>query len=110
VMHFTIGSPECHDRGTGNVLTCPRVARKEREHQTQKPEGLLRRLIKVACPPGGLVLDPFAGSGTTLLAALAEGRRAVGIERSPDYCKIARRRLGDPEALPPAGGLFAGLA
>jgi hypothetical protein len=79
-------------------------------HPASTPLALCHWWVRYLCPPGGLVLDPFAGSGTTLLAALAEGRRAVGIERSPDYCKTARRRLGDPDALPPTGGLFAGLA
>jgi DNA modification methylase len=110
IMHFTMGSPEYYDRGTGDVLTCPRVARGEREHQTQKPVELLRQLVKVTAPPDGLVLDPFVGSGTTIISALAEGRRAVGIESDPGAGLVARRRLGDPDALPPTGGLFAGLA
>jgi DNA modification methylase len=67
-------------------------------------------LVKRLTKPDSLILDPFCGSGTTLKAAVMLGRQAVGIEQSAEYCELARRRLGDPDALPPAGGLFAGLA
>lgn len=63
-------------------------------HPTQKPLGLMRWLVRLVTPPGGLVLDPFAGSGTTLTAAVAEGFRAVGCECDPEYVAIARARLG----------------
>jgi DNA modification methylase len=100
--------------GASRFFYCAKASRADRGpdnmHPTVKSTALMRWLCRLACPPGGLILDPFAGSGSTLKAALLEGCRAVGIEQSPDYCKIARRRLGDPEALPPAGGLFAGLA
>jgi DNA modification methylase len=52
----------------------------------------MRELVRIVVP-GGLVLDPFAGAGTTGLAALAEGRRFIGIELHPGYAAIARRRL-----------------
>ncbi len=63
------------------------------QHPCVKPLALMRWLVRLVCPPGGSVLDPFAGSGTTLLAALEEGRRAVGIEKEPAYCAIAEKRL-----------------
>lgn len=53
----------------------------------------MRWLVRLVTPPGGLVLDPFAGSGTTLIAASQEGCRYVGIEESADYVDIARQRL-----------------
>lgn len=59
----------------------------------QKPLALLDLLVRACCPPGGLVVDPFCGSGTTLVAAVAAGRRAVGIDRHPDAVRIARERL-----------------
>ncbi len=64
------------------------------EHPTVKPVALMRYLCRLATPPGGEILDPFAGSGTTVLAAREEGFRCVGIEQSEDYCEIAQRRLG----------------
>jgi DNA modification methylase len=62
-------------------------------HPTEKPLGILTPLITYACPPGGLVVDPFSGSGSTLDAARSVGRRAVGIEADERYCEAAARRL-----------------
>lgn len=62
-------------------------------HPTEKPLGILTPLIEYACPPGGLVADPFAGSGSTLEAARQSGRRAIGIEANEAYCEAAARRL-----------------
>ncbi|WP_178023037.1 DNA methyltransferase [uncultured Paenibacillus sp.] len=63
-------------------------------HPTVKPVALMAWLITLVTPPGGTVLDPFAGSGTTLVAAKREGFGFVGIEREPDYVKIAQARVG----------------
>lgn len=65
----------------------------ENNHPTVKPIKLMRYLCRLITPPGGTVLDPFAGSGTTLLAAIQEGFSAIGIEREPEYCEIIRRRM-----------------
>ena len=62
-------------------------------HPTVKPLALMRWLVRLLCPPGGLVLDPTLGSGTTGAAALLEGRRFVGIELEPTYMEIARARI-----------------
>jgi site-specific DNA-methyltransferase (adenine-specific) len=62
-------------------------------HPTQKPAGLIMRLMEYGCPAGGLVVDPFMGSGTTLQVALELGRRAIGIEISREYCDLAIERL-----------------
>lgn len=62
-------------------------------HPTQKPVQLLSPLLKYACPPGGLVVDPFAGSGSTLAAARLSGRRAIGIEANESYAEKAALRL-----------------
>lgn len=59
----------------------------------QKPLALLDLLVRACCPPEGRVLDPFCGSGTTLVAAARSGRSALGIDRHPDAVAIARRRL-----------------
>ena len=50
-------------------------------------------MIRLVTPPGGTVLDPFAGSGTTLLAAVQEGFSCIGIEKEPEYCEIIRQRM-----------------
>lgn len=62
-------------------------------HPTQKPTGIVMPLIEYSCPTGGMVLDPFMGSGTTLVAAKQLGRRAIGIEIQERYCEAAARRL-----------------
>ena len=61
-------------------------------HPTTKPVRLFAYLISLLCPEGGTVLDCFAGSGSTLVAAIQTGRNAIGIEMEPDYCKIAEAR------------------
>ncbi len=65
-------------------------------HPTQKSEDLMRYLIRLITPPGGRVLDPFGGSGSTLIAARAEGFSATIIEKDPTFVKIARGRLREP--------------
>lgn len=62
-------------------------------HPTVKPLSLMRYLCKLAVPPGSIILDPFAGSGTTLIAAALEGMQYIGIEREAEYVDIARARL-----------------
>ena len=80
------------DRKVPGLVTAPPVPRADRKHVAQKPMSVMRELVRIVVP-GGLVLDPFAGAGTTGLAALAEGRRFIGIEMHPTYAAIARRRL-----------------
>lgn len=79
-------------RGLQSVIDC-QTMRMRGIHPTEKPVGILDPLIRYACPPGGVVLDPFAGSGSTLEAARATGRRAVGIEASESYCEAIANRL-----------------
>lgn len=62
-------------------------------HPTVKPTDLMRYLCRLVTPPGGLVLDPFTGSGSTGKGAVMEGFRFVGIELSPEYAAIARARI-----------------
>ncbi|MBS1892630.1 MAG: site-specific DNA-methyltransferase [Actinobacteria bacterium] len=62
-------------------------------HPSVKPIELMRWLVRLGCPSGGLLLDPFMGSGTTGIAAVFEGRRFCGIEREADYLEIARARI-----------------
>lgn len=82
---------------------------KDKHHLTGKPTALMRELVKIV-PPGARILDPFAGSGTTLLAAQLEGRSAVGIEREAEYCEITRQRLQEPSnrvVTPKSGRILA---
>jgi len=62
-------------------------------HPTVKPIALKRWLVRLVCPAGGVVLDPFAGSASGGAAAMLEGRKFVGVERDPRYVAIARARL-----------------
>jgi site-specific DNA-methyltransferase (adenine-specific) len=62
-------------------------------HPTVKPLDLMAYLCRLVTPPGGIVLDPFMGSGTTIKAAVSEGFRAIGIEREPAYFAMAEHRM-----------------
>jgi site-specific DNA-methyltransferase (adenine-specific) len=83
--------------GASRFFYCAKASKAERgegnNHPTVKPVALMRWLVRLVTPSGGIVLDPFAGSGTTLLAAEAEGFESVGIEQDPYYVEIAMRRL-----------------
>ena len=63
------------------------------QHPTVKPVALMEWLVSLITPPGGVVLDPFAGSGTTLQAALNKGFQPIGIEQDADYIKLIEKRL-----------------
>lgn len=107
VLHYTAGSPKYHDLGTSNVLKSSRVSASEREHQTQKPLDLMQRLIRVVTAPDMIVCDPFMGSGSTGCAAMAEGRRFIGIERDPTHFATACKRIEDAQR---QGNLFSEAA
>lgn len=70
------------------------VRQDDKHHMTGKPTELMRELVKVV-QPGGLILDPFAGSATTGIACMAESRHALLIEKDPTYAAIARRRVAE---------------
>jgi site-specific DNA-methyltransferase (adenine-specific) len=70
---------------------------RKRQHITAKPVELMRDLVRTV-QPDGLILDPFAGSGTTGVAARAEGRRFLCIEGTPEYSQISAVRLADPDS------------
>ncbi len=83
-----------------DVWEVPRVCGTFRERvagvPTQLPAALVRRIIAVSSSPGETVLDPFAGSGTTLAVAAELGRQAIGCELNPDYVRLAGERLERP--------------
>lgn len=78
-----------HD--VGNVLKCKRIA--GGEHPTEKPAALMGQIIECATEKDDVILDPFAGSGATLLAAKRLGRKAIGIEIDKNYCELASNNL-----------------
>lgn len=115
-------SPSRTPRQTSRLFYCPKASRRERDagcealppraldlfpnanngrrpppatnpHPTVKPLALMRWLVRLVAPNGGLALDPFCGSGTTGCAAVLEGRRFIGIEREPAFVEIARARI-----------------
>lgn len=67
----------------------------KKAHPTQKPEGLLHRVLLAATRPGDVVLDPFFGTGTTGAAARRLGRHYIGIERDPTYAELAEKRIAE---------------
>lgn len=79
-----------------DVWSVSRLHRQHAErvnHPTQKPLELVERMVLSSCPPGGVVLDPFMGSGTTAVASARHGRRFIGYEINESYCAIARERV-----------------
>jgi site-specific DNA-methyltransferase (adenine-specific) len=84
-------------RGASRFFYCAKTSKKERgegnDHPTVKPRALMRWLCRLVTPLGGVVLDPFMGSGSTLLAANAEGFKTIGIDTEERYCEIAASRL-----------------
>lgn len=91
VLYGSLGTPRVISHAVPNVLACKR---EENDlHQSPKPVALMQRLLEVVSAPGDIVLDPFLGSGSTLLAAKASGRKGIGIEIEERYCEIAAQRL-----------------
>ena len=70
----------------------------QNHHPTVKPLALMRWLVRLVTPPGGTVLDPFAGSGTTLAACVLEGFHAIGCEMTAEYLPIIEGRVAWAEA------------
>ena len=86
---------EIHDRGARDVFRCKWMASHSGKsgHPAEKPVELMSYLCRLITPPGGLILDPFCGSGSTGVAAMREGFNFIGIELNHDYAEIARRRI-----------------
>jgi site-specific DNA-methyltransferase (adenine-specific) len=90
---------DAHAAANGNL-----PAARANPHPTVKPTDLMRYLCRLITPPGGLVLDPFMGSGSTGKAAVKEGFRFVGIDLSDEYVTIAERRIAHAAFGPAAFG------
>lgn len=82
-----------------NILDCGLGSKEGGLHPTQKPLKLMQALIELTTQKNQLVLDPYAGSGSTLLAAKLLGRRYVGFEINPEYVRICRERLEEEDLL-----------
>jgi DNA modification methylase len=94
IIEASVGKPRIWHGGTEarNVLRFPRAIPQSDEHPTPKPVPLLEELIRAASPTRGLILDPFAGSGPTLIAAERTGRTCYAVELEPRYCDITVAR------------------
>ncbi|MBC8424391.1 site-specific DNA-methyltransferase [bacterium] len=96
IIYASNGRHELRGRRDGDVWLEPRsggCCRSGKQHPTEKPIPLLSWLIGKSSDPGAMVLDPFAGSGTTLRAAKDLGRKAIGIEIEERYAEIAAKRM-----------------
>lgn len=86
-----------NERPFGDVIASQKTPKRERElapHPSIKPQSFLRHVVRAALPIGeGIVLDPFAGSGSTLAAANAVGYASIGVESDPKYVKLATRAI-----------------
>lgn len=112
VMHRRGKRPQWNGGGSRAHWACG-VERDDRVHPAQKPLRLMRELVRLFSDPGEVIADWHAGSGTTGVAALLEGRRAIVVERNPEHAETCRRRLA--ETVPGEGtrkakqlGLFGG--
>jgi len=90
-----IGNTEQRPRLAGDGRANPAVkpVHRANHHPTVKPIALMRYMIRLVAPRGAVVLDPFMGSGSTGCAAMVEGMQFIGIDITPEYVDIARRRL-----------------
>ena len=96
ILALEKGRPTYNGLSFSNVIAESRV--RTTEHPHKKPLALLSRLIEHTTKTGDLILDPFAGSGSTLVAAQQLGRKCIGIEREKEYVSISKARLADMQA------------
>lgn len=90
-MHRAGVKPAWHGGGRSGVWTHPTA--QNQGHPTAKPLPMVADWVRLFTNPGDTILDPFAGSGTTLRAAKNEGRKAIGVELDERYCEVVARRL-----------------
>ncbi len=100
-----LSSQEWSEWGSRAVWQIPSV-RANDDHEAKFPVELPRRVIELLTSPDDIVLDPFMGSGTTAEAAIIEGRRYIGIERSAEYVELARKRISGVVSRPMQMGLL----
>lgn len=105
VSRDKLTSREWSEWGSRAIWQIPSV-RANDDHEAKFPVELPRRVIALLTSADDIVLDPFMGSGTTAEAALIEGRHYIGIEKSPEYVKLARRRVAEVVSRPTQMGLL----
>jgi len=94
VVWFGVKGNFCFQNGRPqSIIRSPRVAPNNLVHPNEKPVPLMRHLVEMVTPTGGMVLDPFMGSGSTGAACINTGRRFIGIEKNADYFSIACQRV-----------------
>lgn len=91
-----------YERSPDNVLTSGFTSGESGRHPTQKPVRLMQALVELTTQPGQIVLDPFCGSGSTLVAAKSLGRQYLGFESSTQYCSVAEDRLKNESVVQPS--------
>jgi len=99
IWFATKGAFDFHGARPKSIVRAARLSGEALQHPNEKPVSLMVTLVRDVADAGDVVLDPMMGSGTTLVAAKAIGRRAVGIEADERYCELAAKRLSQ-EALP----------
>jgi site-specific DNA-methyltransferase (adenine-specific) len=97
---FGFGKPHYWNNEHNTLMTVWNITRGQNDHDDEHPcpypPALIRPLIESSCPVGGVVLDPFMGSGTTGQVSRATGRDYIGCDISPEYVEVARKRLAQP--------------
>ena len=106
IMYATKGRYEFRGKRPTSIIQCQRVQPEKLLHPNEKPIKLLRKLIRQVTSKGDNVLDCFGGSFSTMIACQHEDRNFTGIEISPEYCEIARKRVQEEKD---KMGLFNGL-
>ena len=83
----------CNPKDVWSIPRLHKESKERQDHPTQKPVELLNRIIKASCPVNGTVLDPFAGSGSTLESAVINSRNVIGFEINHQYCDLIETRM-----------------
>ena len=91
--YYTISHARGKHPSSVQTISCVPTHHGVRLHPTQKPVKLMEYLVRLITPSNGVILDPFCGSGTTLVAAINEGFNYIGIELSQEYCNISQQRV-----------------
>lgn len=92
ILYCKRGRRDVHHRRSG-IIHVDKLGSAQHIHPTEKPVGLIEKLIEMSTDPGDWVVDPFSGSGSTATAAMRLGRNAIGIEKDERYIVPSRRRL-----------------